>query len=361
MRALAIVAVLSSTAYADNADDGYCDYVEGVAAANNAAMIAPQLFGQFGYVEQPPFAVNPTQNSGLRLIAGVKFSFTGIYQGVNTKDHARADCARHKALESVRGETQARALGARARVIDEALVEADKILGQSDADMQARRTTAQEATATRLRVEELRELSAETHRLLSALPAATDRPLGAALTDYHKADADMEETEAKLRKAALFDVSLRFGLDQFLDNTVQNQTPYFAVLSVGVSLGALWQEGANDRAAAGRKRLIASGRDPIGGEATIEQIRTTLEVETKREEQTSALVAELERQLDALAKVGGDDSKRYRQTVWFEWVKAKAELAYLKAHLSSLKEVIGGGEPSETPVRPRRKTSSRDR
>ncbi|MDB4953924.1 MAG: hypothetical protein JWO36_1493 [Myxococcales bacterium] len=343
---LLLVGLLSGTASAETSQDGYCDYVEGVASATSAALVAPQLFGQFGYVEQPPFAINPSTNSGLRLIAGVRFSFTGVYQGVTTKDHAKADCARHQSLESIRGETQARALSARAKIIDAALLEADKILGQSDADMQARRTTAQEATATRLRVEELRELSAETHRQLAALPAETDRPLGAALVAYHKADADMEDAEAKLRKSQLFDVNLRFGLDEFLDNTVQNNTPYFAVLSVGVSLGALWQGGANDRAAAGRKRLVKSGADPIGGEATIENIRSTVEVESKRKEQTEALVAELDRQLDALGKVGGDDSKRYRQTVWFEAVKAKAELAYLKAHLRSLKEVIGGSEES---------------
>jgi hypothetical protein len=171
-RALLFVAMWSGTAYAD---DGYCDYVEGVASANAAVQYAPQLFGQFGVIEQPPFATNPSQNTGLRLVAGVRFSFTGIYQGGRTNDHAKADCERHTALEQVRGETSARALDARARVIDAALVEADKILGQSDADMQARRTTAQEATATRLRVEELRELSAETHRQMSALPAATDR------------------------------------------------------------------------------------------------------------------------------------------------------------------------------------------
>jgi len=54
------------------------------------------------------------------------------------------------------------------------------------------------------------------------------------------------------------------------------------------------------------------------------------------------LVAELERQLTALDKISGEDSKRYRQTVWFDFVKAKAEQAYLVAHLDSLHEVLGG-------------------
>ena len=139
-------------------------------------------------------------------------------------------------------------------------------------------------------------------------------------------------------------MNLRVGVDTFLDNSVQNQTPYFAVLSVGVSLGALWQGGANERAAAGRKKLVESGNDPIGGEAAIERVRTTIDVETKREKETEALVAELDRQNDALARVGGDESKRYRQTVWFELVKARAELAYLRAHLESLHEVLGGKE-----------------
>ena len=43
-------------------------------------------------------------------------------------------------------------------------------------------------------------------------------------------------------------------------------------------------------------------------------------------------------------KVGGEDSRRYRQTVWFDWAKAKADLAYLQVHVASLREVIGGSE-----------------
>jgi hypothetical protein len=344
-RSLAIGLVLAAAgaARADAGDDGYCDYVEGVASAQAAIQLGPELFSQFGYVEQPPFATNPSQNSGLRFIGGVRVRIDGFYDGVTTKDHARADCRRHKALDQVRGETAARALAARAAVLDGAIAEAAKILRQSDADLEARRTTAQEATATRLRVDELRALSADAHRQLSALPPPTDRPLGAAMTAYHEADAEMEDTEAKLRRAQAFDVSLRFGLDRFLDNTVQNQTPYFAVISVGINLGVLWQGGGNDRAAAGRKKLVASGHDPLGVDATLDRVQATIDIETTRSEQTAALVGELERQLAALDKVGGDDSRRYRQTVWFDWVKAKADAAYLTAHLDSLHQVLGQG------------------
>jgi hypothetical protein len=338
MRALMLVAALAGTAHAD---DGYCDYVEGVATATAATQFAPQVIGVFGYVEQAPSQVTPSQSSTLRFIGGVNYRLTGIYEGYATKDRAHADCRRHNALEQVRGETEARALTAKAQVLDHSLAEADKLMAQVEADFEGHRTTAQEATALRLRVEELRGLSADAHRQLAALPPAGDAPLGAALATYKVADGDMEDAEARLRKAQLVDVSVRAGFDSFLDGS-NNPTPYFAVIDVAVSLGAIWQGDGNERAARGRKKLVDSGHDPLGVDATLENVQGTIDIETKRAEQTAALVGELERQLSALDKVGGDDAKRYRQTIWFDFAKAKAEQAYLTAHLQSLHEVLGG-------------------
>ena len=212
---------------------------------------------------------------------------------------------------------------------------------QVTTDYEARRTTAQETTALRLRVDELRELDAESHQQLAAIPRSADHPLGSALASYQQADADMEVADAKLRRAQLVDLSVRAGLDEFLDST-SNPTPYFAVIQLGVSFGAIWQGSANERAAAARKRLVAEGRDPLGVDATLQQIQANIEIETKRAADTDALVAELERQLGALDKVGGEDSKRYRQTVWFDYAKAKADQAYYAAHLAALHEVLGG-------------------
>src|SRR3954451_6073588 len=96
-------------------DDGYCDFVEGAAEATAAPLEAPQLFTQFGYIEQPSFAINPTGNStNLRGIVGLRYSLTNIYKGVQTKSRAQADCRRHKAISSLRGTTTALALAARA-------------------------------------------------------------------------------------------------------------------------------------------------------------------------------------------------------------------------------------------------------
>ena len=344
MRPLLFLVLLSSVAYAEPpaGDDGYCDYVNGVADATSAVQMSPTLIGMFGYVDQSIASPTANPSNTLRVIGGVKYSLSGLYSGIATRDHAIADCRRHTALEQVRGETTARALAARAKVLDAALTEADQILKEVNADLDARRTTAQEATALRLRVEELRGLAADAHQQLSALPAATNEPLGAAMVTYHQSDADMEAYEAKLRRAAAFDVLVRAGGDEYLDSSVTSPTQFFGLLEVDVNLGFLFQGPGNSKAAAGRKRLVETGHDPLGVDATIDRVRTLIEVESRRQQDNAALVAELQRQLDALATIPGDDSRKYRQTVWFDFVKAKADQAYLTAHLAALREVAGG-------------------
>ena len=341
-RAALVVLALPAVAHAQVGDDGYCDYVEGTASAASATQVAPELFGQFGYIEQPTFAVAPGV-SNLRAIAGLRYSFTGLWAGMATRSRASADCRRHRALLEVRGASEARALTAKAKVLDTALGEADKMMSEVEGDYQAHRTTAQEATATRLRVEELRTLTVDAHRQLAALPPPGDKPLGTVMHAFHTADADMEDSEATLRRAQAFDLSVRAGVDEFLEGTNPG-SQYFAVVQLGVNVGALWQGSGNARAAAGRRAYVRSGHDPLGADTTVAQLRDTIDLEGKRAEQTTALVADLDRQLQALAKVGGEDSKRYRQTVWFDWVKARADLAYLQAHVAGLREVVGGVE-----------------
>jgi hypothetical protein len=302
--------------------------------------LAPQLFGEIGYIEQSPATVNPDAvTSGGRLIAGVRWSLSNVLVGLATRDRAVADCTRHRALELVRGETLVRALEAKAKVLDQAIAETDKLLADTEADLTARRTTAQEATATRIRVEELRGLAIEAHRQIGALPAS-GAALGGALKTFQRADAEVEHEEGKLRFLAAFDVSVRFGLDEFL-GTADNPSPYFAVLAVGVNLGALFVGSGNDRAARGRKRLTATGHDPLAVDATGDRLTALAAAESKRAGETAALEADLQHQLDALARVGGEDSKKYRQTVWFDLVKVRAEHAYLETHVDAIKQVVG--------------------
>ncbi|MDQ3369968.1 MAG: hypothetical protein M3680_31500 [Myxococcota bacterium] len=322
-----------------SADDGYCDYVEGVASAQSALLFSPEVFAQLGYIELSTISMMPDpafESDGTRFVGGVRWRLSGIYEGIVTKQRAKADCERYTALAGLRGSTLHAALGARAKVLDDAIVEAEKILKTTNADFVARRATAQEATATRLRVDELRRLASETQTSLRSLPPPVGNMTGA-LATYQRADADVESADAKLRRAAAFDLSVRFGVDQYISRDDGDRSPVFAVLQLGVNLGVLFQGSGNSRAAAGRARLVQSGRDAM----SIEVTTALVDAASRRAQETATLEGDLKRQIDALDRVGGDDSRRYRLIVWFDWVKVRAERAYHEAHLAALRQVVG--------------------
>jgi hypothetical protein len=333
---LAILVVVTASASATVArGDAYCDHVKAVAAADSATLIAPELFTSFGYVEQPNAAAVPgTTSDDLRLTLGVRYSLGDLYEGAVVRQRASADCRRERALAQVQTVPQRRALAARAKVLDAAMNEASKILDEADDDMRARRATAQEVMATRLRVDQLRSLTAETHKELDTLGGGDDSVAGA-LGAYYEADADLEKAEARLRTAKAWDLSVRFGYDKFLEG--DDTSPLFGVVQATFDLGWIAQQPANKRAAAARRRMV---RDEPNAAAT-PALRALYESETQRAKEASALASELDRQLEALRRIGGDDSRKFRQSIWFEWVEAEAEHAFLEAHVQSLGEALG--------------------
>jgi hypothetical protein len=330
-----------SDAPAARVDDGYCDQVEGVASAQSALLLSPELFGSFGYDDQSVVVDAPdSSRNDLRLTAGVRYRLSGVYQGFLTRSRAKADCRRHVALGQVQGGATYAALAARGKVLDDAMADAERALAVANEDLVQRRSTAQDVNATRLRVNELRELAAATRRALEAqpAPAAAGQTMSGALEAFYRADAEVEAREGKLRRAQGWDLQVRFGYDKFLEG--QDESPYFAVVSAGFNLGWLLQGSGNDRAAAGRRRRV---REAGGGleDATLERMRSLLAIDEKREQETGILLADLEQQLEQMKNIGGVDSRRYRQTVWFDLVKVKAEHAYYAAHVASLRQVLG--------------------
>ncbi len=334
---IATISTLLGAASA-RAEDGYCEHVRGVAASESALLIAPELYGTVGYVEQPDATDPAVSTNGARLFAGVRLRLGGVYQGLVTRSRASADCERHGALDRVVGATEARAQAARVEVLDAALTEAGAMLEQAMRDLEARRAGAQDVNATRIRVDELRALAAEAHRALDRLPRATGS-LAGALARYHDADAAVERADGRLRAAKGWDISVRAGYNRFFDGV--DRSPYFAAVTASVNLGWLLQPSANKRAAAGRRRMIREGDGGTELDAVVASLGATVERETQREAEVRTLVADLDAQQRQLAQIGGDASRRLRQTVWFEWVKLHAEHAYLEAHLASLREVMG--------------------
>ncbi len=350
-RSLALfLTVAPAVAFAQPTDDGYCDYIEGTASAAAATLAAPQLAAQFGYIQQPEFAVAPDPNAeanDLRAIASLRYSFTNLMAASATKSRAAADCRRHKAqlamqaiAAQIRDTTTARAIAARLAVFDAAQPQADKLLAESKADLDARRITTQEAISTRLRIEDLRSQVAQARRELAAIPSSDTKGLDGLLGDYRSADADFERSEGKLRTIRAYDFGVRAGADRFL-NGDNAQTRYFALVEVGINFGALFVGSGNRRAREGRARY-AQTVNPLTPNTNVDGLRAMIDVQTKRSVEVAALVADLDRQLQALAAADSADAKRFRETVWFEAIKAKAELAYIKAHIEAMQAVVGG-------------------
>ena len=95
----AILAASVGTAAAEG--DAYCDYVEGVASAESALLLSPELFGTFGYIDQPIGAAPEATSNDLRVTAGVQVRLGSMYQGLLTRRRAKADCQRSRALDQV--------------------------------------------------------------------------------------------------------------------------------------------------------------------------------------------------------------------------------------------------------------------
>ena len=335
---IVIVILGAGRAHAEPVRDSYCEHEEAVADSTSAILMGPELFGSFGYIEAADTATTISTSNDARFIGGVRFKINGIYQGLLTRDHAKVACRRHQAIDQVVGASQHKALEARAKVLEDALPEAQKYLREATSDLDARRANAQDVTATRLRVEELRQLDQDTRHALDALPAESG-PLAGALQRYYDADAELERNEGKLRAAQGWDLSVRVGINEFL--TRDTPQPLFAAVSATFNIGWFFEGGDNSRASSSRAALVreAHSDDMVG--ATLVQLREVLATEEKREEETAALVGDLERQLKELRDLGGDTTRRYRETVWFEWVKANADHEYLATHVASLKEVLG--------------------
>jgi hypothetical protein len=339
-RAAAVIVIAWAARARAQPADAYCEHAEAVAAAESAILMGPELFTSIGYIEAADTSTTTTiaTSNDARFIGGVRVKLGGIYQGMVVRDHARAACRRHQAIDQVVGASAHKALEARAKVLGDALPQAQQYLRDATDDLDARRANAQDVTATRLRVEELRQLAEDTHRQLDALPPE-EGSLSGALARYYDADADLERDEGKLRAAQGWDLSVRFGVNELLGRDTPQ--PLFAAVSATFDVGWLFEGGDNRRARSSRAQLVREAHvdDAVG--ATVAQLREVLAAEEKREQETAALVADLARQLDALKDLGGDQTKRYRETVWFDWVKANADHEYLATHVASLKEVLG--------------------
>lgn len=321
--------------------NAYCDYVLGVASAESALMFAPSIYAQHGDIDQTELINGTaTQVRELRTTVGMRIRFDGIFEGVLTRQRATADCQRQRALAAIAEVSAYEAYAAKIAVLANAMREAEQLRKRAVDDAEAHRIAVQDALATRLRVNDLKEQLAIAEAALAALPKpSAGMSAKGALAAYIEHDTTMEAKSAALRRMKAWDFSLRFGYDQLSERATSS--PTFFLVSASFNLGGLFQSPGNRRAARGRRAMLFESQGALA-DMSVSRITAGLDIEKKRLEETSILVRDLEAQLAELKSLGGDTTRRFRDTVWFELVKAKADQAYLATHVATLTAVVEG-------------------
>jgi hypothetical protein len=335
----------------------YCRYVQGVADSLADLEQAPVLFGTGGIVSGADVSpggsiLGPTT----RVIAGASYSLSGLYRGAALRDGADAECRRyalvsklHAFLENNKEGITRGSLVAKLAVLDEAMPHAEQMLAATRAAMVASRATVEQVEATQVRVDALRAEAAETRTALQALarmPEPPQRSIASVLADRDDAEAETEKYDARVRMSHAWDVSVRGGYDRIFGSSI-NYTPLFALATVTLNLGGLFQPAAENRATEGRvgwARAEVEGADDRVEQALV-RLRSMRDVERKRLEETRVLLADLETRHKELQSVAGEKVAEYAQVVWFDLVKTRADHAYFEAHVADLDRLLGPGEP----------------
>jgi len=330
----------------------YCRLVTAVADSESALSLAPRVFGEAGVINGADAvggrsALPPTA----RVTVGVSYSGADLYRGLVLRRRARADCERYRAVSQLRAFAAAyedgispRALSAKLRVLDAAQPRAEEILAAVKARVEQSVTTIEELNAIQLKANALRQ---EGHRARLGLDVAAGAtppptiPVPALLRQHEDDEALVERHNASLRVSHGWDVGVRGGYDRVFG--VRDHVPLFGLVTASVSVGLLFQSGAEGRAVEARRALakveVKGTEDRVA--KVVHRLHATWKAEQARLDEVSAIVTDLEGIVREVEAAGGEKAKRYAERVWFELVGLRSEQAYLRAHVAELGSITG--------------------
>jgi hypothetical protein len=337
---------------------GYCQYIEGVADAEGALLIAPEIFGAAGMINVGQAEGGDGVALGAprgRLMLGLEWDLIEIWRGFDVHSRADALCRRYRAQSALEIAVRAGpdvgsapALAARAKVLAEALPAAEALVDALHGDVREARATVDELDVVRLRLDELRSEARNVvlaQQRMEALPYRNGGALTQVLADYRKADDEVEEIEGGLRSLDAWSFELRGGIDEVLG--VEQDVPLFGLATLTFDIGGLWVPSANSRAREGRKRWVAE--DVMGPDRRIaelvSQLRSVRDAERARLKEVALLAEDLGVQLREVRSLGTSHVRRYESFLFFELVRLQGEKAYLEAHLEEIDRIMGNVEP----------------
>lgn len=335
--------------------EGYCDYVSGVAASQSADLMSPVVFGAVGNAsaELLPSTLSPitTIADRTRVFGGATFSLGSVQRGRALKQVAHADCEQYRVTAGLEAFLQdnwdaltSDALEARAEVLQEGLDHTKEILTRTSRLLEAHVSTTQEFHGVQLRRDELLQILEQTNSDMGRAAKSESLALFS-LPELLRKQEDLlgrkEVEEGRAREAGAWDISVRGGFQQVIN--APQERPFFANLTVSFNLGRLWQGNAERRASGGFRRWLEE--DPTGASVRtsvlLEHFRAIQTAESERLRETDILLDDLQQRLESVRNVGDQKAQSYEDYVWFDYIKIKAEHAYLVAHLKDLSVVAG--------------------
>lgn len=354
--AVAMAAPIAAGAHTIPRDDAadYCEWTTAVSDSQSDLLLAPQLFLNVGIAnpaDSLAAGASSLPTTAFRLSAGLQYSFVALYRGIATRQWATAECSRYTDVSKLRAllvndeeHEPLAALLAQGSVLDAALPHAEEILRATQQAFAESRVTVGDLNAVTLNVEALRAQLEQNHVLRQSpvdVPLPTE-PIARILKERDAHEEAVERIEAHLRQAAAWDVGFKIGYDEVFG--ANNSLPLFAVGTLAVNLGGLAQFSADARARAARRRWV---RDQVEGvdqrvSQTLKRLRVVLANERRRLLEVDVLVADIAQRLATIEPLAEkiDRLKRNRDALWFDVVKARAEQAYLKAHVEELARVL---------------------
>ncbi len=338
------------------AADSYCDYVVGVASAESALLVAPTAFVTTGLVNPVDSAGAATsQGPSSRITAGASYSFSSLYRGVSVRSRAQAECEAHRRFSELlafiarnKDSLSLEALSAREGVLGAAMGRAMEILKNARQKLADGRATQEEVQALELRVDAMRVAHLQAKKdieVVAGLPDTGAKSITSLLAERRAAERKAEEEAAKVRSSFGWDVTVKGGYDQVLG--INQKVPVFAMATVSVNVGWLFQGSGNDRAIAARpvatRWSLEGGSQPAIDAAR--RMRETIRSEEARLAQVRVLLADVEQRLKATQAVDGEKAKAFAEYLWFDSVMLQAEQAFLDAHIKHTRSVLGEAAP----------------
>jgi|GEM_PF-1110801 len=334
-------------------EPGYCRWIKGVSDSERAILMYPEIYSTLGPTasgSKESADENSISNQlALRLTVGLQYRFIGLYQGILEGSYADARCLRYLAqnqlqiaLEVGRDWGRRAALEAKEKVIKEALPAAEERLVKLYEQLKNNIVTVNELYSVQLKVDNLRDMLNQTQfelERVKKLPEAPSDSLDDILRRFNDIDDRIEAYEGRLRRSKAWALDIKGGYDQSFGN--EKDYPLFAQILLSFNFGGIAQPGADKRSAAGRRAWRGESVETL--QSSVETLKYELanlaRAERKRLVEISALADDLSERLKILDALHTENSQRFRNSMWLDYVRLDAERTYLEKHLTGLQKM----------------------